>query len=167
LGEIVWQDASTANAQSAKLARNGSPACSTLAATEASLLAEALLPEALLPEALLPEALLPEALLAEALLAEALLTKSLLAKATAAKTGVTKPATAELCVNGLVYSGTKCQCRCHRCSPQARASSKSHSVHSGWLESLSEYYGPARYRRAIDEPMVFVTILPTSLGLHL
>jgi hypothetical protein len=176
LDEIIWQDASTANAQSAKLTGNGSPACSTLPATDASLLTEALLSEALLAEALLAEARLPKATLPEATLTETTATK-----ATATKTGVAKPSTSQAATSEsraaepsaaklgeyrLVGGRTKCQRRSQGCSHETRANSKSHSVHSGWLESLNEYYGTARYRRAIDEPMVFVTILPTSLGLQ-
>jgi hypothetical protein len=176
LGEIIRKDASTANSQATKLTGNGSPACSTLPATDASLLTEALLSEALLAEALLAEARLPKATLPEATLTETTATK-----ATATKTGVAKPSTSQAATSEsraaepsaaklgeyrLVGGRTKCQRRSQGCSHETRANSKSHSVHSGWLESLNEYYGTARYRRAIDEPMVFVTILPTSLGLQ-
>jgi hypothetical protein len=179
LGEVVWKDASTADSQTTKLARNGSATRSPLTSTETSLLTKALLAKTLLAKPLLAEALLAEAALAEPRLSkagvsetgasESSISKTGTAETGISKTGPAKTRAAELCTCRLVNSGTKCECRRHGCNHQTRARSKSHNVHSGWLENpseyFSEYYGPARYRRAIDEPMVFVSILPTSLGL--
>jgi uncharacterized protein YjbI with pentapeptide repeats len=118
LGEVVWKDASTADSQTTKLARNGSATRSTLNSTETSLLTKALLAKPLLAEALLAEALLAEALLTEALLSKAALAEARLSKAGVSETCAAESrsaaesrTTAELRVRRLVNYGTERECR--------------------------------------------------------